>query len=74
MHPPSTGTGVFLRSCPSVSLIGHYQRDNLPWLNQLIIICKRNNAFQKLKKSPNYNSAKRYKVLCNSVTSMIRKS
>jgi len=28
----------------------------------------------KFKKSPNYNSAKRYKVLCDSVTSMIRKS
>jgi len=52
------------------------KRHNLPWLNQHIVrgIRKCNNAFQKFKKSPNYNSAKRYKVLRNSVTSMIRKS
>ena len=75
MHPPSTSTDNFLRSCLSVSLIGP-KRHNLPWLNQHIIrgICKRNSAFQKFKKSPNYNSAKRYKVLRNSVTSIICKS
>ena len=49
------------------------KRRNLPWLNQHIIrgIHECNNAFQK---SPNCNSAKRCKVLCNSVTSMIHKS
>ena len=48
------------------------ERDT-PWLNQHIIrgIRECNNAFQN---SPNCNSAKRCKVLCNSVTSMIHKS
>ena len=52
------------------------RRHNLPWLNQNIVRCihKRNIAFQKHKKSPNCNSAKRYQMLHNTVTSMIRKS
>ena len=52
------------------------RRHNLPWLNQNIVRCihKRNIAFRKHKKSPNCNTAKRYQMLRNTVTSMIRKS
>ena len=52
------------------------QRHKLPWLNHNIARCIRkcNNAFRAYKRSPNYNTANRYKLLHNSVVSMIRKS